>query len=65
MYVQVVTLSGLIRCAGFSSMFLYRRWYRCHVALDSFALDKGAVERKRGLMPEEFTAIYDGKKPVS
>ncbi|BBN10747.1 histone arginine demethylase JMJD6 [Marchantia polymorpha subsp. ruderalis] len=49
---------------GFSSMFLYRRWYRCHVALDSFALDKGAVERKRGLMPEEFTAIYDGKKPV-
>ncbi|KAL3694403.1 hypothetical protein R1sor_008054 [Riccia sorocarpa] len=49
---------------GFSSGFLYRRWYRCNVALENFALDNGCVERKVGLTLKEFTSIYDGKKPV-
>ncbi|CAM6089280.1 unnamed protein product [Calypogeia fissa] len=49
---------------GFSSLFLYQRWYRCHVALEGFALDKGVVERRSSVLPEEFSAKYDGKKPV-
>ncbi|CAN6479936.1 unnamed protein product [Victoria cruziana] len=49
---------------GFSSMFLYKRWYRCFTALDGFSMDIGKVERKSSLTLEEFRVGYDGKKPV-
>ncbi|CAK9268959.1 unnamed protein product [Sphagnum jensenii] len=49
---------------GFSSLFLYRRWYRCHVVLDSFAMDKGVIDRREHLSLKDFQAFYDGKKPV-
>ncbi|KAF3781067.1 F-box protein [Nymphaea thermarum] len=49
---------------GFSSMFLYKRWYRCFTALDGFSMDIGKVERKTNLTLEEFSVEYDGKKPV-
>eukprot|EP00897_Mesotaenium_endlicherianum_P001635 jgi/Mesen1/149/ME1130687C07576 len=45
-------------------MYLYRRWYRCHVALDSFAADDGVIDRRTGLSPHEFLEQYDGNKPV-
>jgi hypothetical protein len=49
---------------GFSSLFLYRQWYRCHVVLDSFAMDKGVIDRRENLSLKDFQAFYDGKKPV-
>lgn len=49
---------------GFGSMFLYKRWYRCHIALESFAADTGVIERRENLSSEEFHTKYDGKKPV-
>lgn len=49
---------------GFGSMFLYKRWYRCHIALESFTADKGVIERRANLSLEEFRTKYDGKKPV-
>jgi hypothetical protein len=49
---------------GFSSLFLYRRWYRCHVVLDSFAMDQGVIDRREHLSLKDFQAFYDGKKPV-
>lgn len=49
---------------GFTSLFLYRRWYRCNVNLGSFAVDSGMIDRRHGLSLEEFTSTYDGKKPV-
>ncbi|GAB4861269.1 hypothetical protein Ancab_036430 [Ancistrocladus abbreviatus] len=49
---------------GFSSLFLYRRLYRCYTRLDGFAEDGGNVERKKDLSLEEFHHEYDGKKPV-
>ncbi|CAI5464831.1 unnamed protein product [Closterium sp. Yama58-4] len=48
----------------FQSMFLYRRWYRCHVKLEAFEGDTGHVERRAGLTPEEFRQSYDGRRPV-
>ena len=45
-------------------MFLYKRWYRCHIALESFAADSDAIERRENLSSEEFCSKYDGKKPV-
>ncbi|KAJ7561350.1 hypothetical protein O6H91_03G025100 [Diphasiastrum complanatum] len=51
-------------CAGFNSLFLYRRWYRCHMHLESFILDNGQIDRREGMMTEEFKATYDGRKPV-
>ncbi|KAG8632916.1 hypothetical protein MANES_18G065400v8 [Manihot esculenta] len=49
---------------GFNSLFLYRRLYRCNVALHEFSFDFGNVERKKGLSSEEFFHQYDGTKPV-
>lgn len=61
----VVSLNSLLDAsAGFSSMFLYKRWYRCFTALDGFSMDIGKVERKTSLTLEEFRVGYDGKKPV-
>lgn len=45
-------------------MFLYKRWYRGHIALESFAADTGVIERRENLSLEEFRIKYDGKKPV-
>lgn len=50
--------------AGFNSLFLYRRFYRCHTTLDSFSFDDGNVERKKNPTLEEFSRDYDGRKPV-
>lgn len=50
--------------SGFTSMFLYRRWYRCHVDLQSFAMDDGLLERTGGLTSELFASLYDGRMPV-
>lgn len=49
---------------GFSSLFLYKRWYRCNIALQGFAVDTGVIDRRENLSLEEFRATYDGKKPV-
>ncbi|CAN0889949.1 Lysine-specific demethylase JMJ21 [Linum grandiflorum] len=49
---------------GFSSLYLYRRLYRCNTTLDSFTFDGGNVERKKEISLEEFQHQYDGKKPV-
>ncbi|OMP01257.1 hypothetical protein COLO4_12026 [Corchorus olitorius] len=49
---------------GFSSLFLYRRLYRCHTTLDSFSFDDGNVERPKDLSAEQFSCEYDGVKPV-
>ncbi|GJP47702.1 hypothetical protein CLOM_g6874 [Closterium sp. NIES-68] len=48
----------------FQSMFLYRRWYRCHVKLETFEGDTGHVERRAGVTPDEFRRSYDGRRPV-
>ncbi|CAI7919963.1 unnamed protein product, partial [Closterium sp. NIES-53] len=48
----------------FQSMFLYRRWYRCHVKLEAFEGDTGHVERRAALSPDEFRHSYDGRRPV-
>lgn len=53
-----------VNLTGFSSMFLYKRWYRCNMALESFACDTGVIDRKKNLSLEEFRSKYDGKKPV-
>nr|XP_024381426.1 F-box protein At1g78280-like isoform X2 [Physcomitrium patens] len=53
-----------LRFDGFSSMFLYKRWYRCNIALESFACDTGVIERRENLSLDEFRSTYDGKKPV-
>eukprot|EP00249_Psilotum_nudum_P029798 c41182_g1_i1 orf=3-365(-) len=34
-----VPFSQSLHFDGFSSLFLYRRWYRCNVVLESFLLD--------------------------
>lgn len=49
---------------GFSSMFLYKRWYRCFTALDSFSMDKGGVKRVQNLSSFEFQEQFDGCEPV-
>ncbi|XP_077249906.1 transferases, transferring glycosyl groups isoform X2 [Tasmannia lanceolata] len=49
---------------GFNSLFLYKRWYRRHTALDAFSTDRGDLERKKNLSLEEFRQQYDGRKPV-
>ncbi|XVF64806.1 hypothetical protein PTKIN_Ptkin09bG0196300 [Pterospermum kingtungense] len=49
---------------GFSSLFLYRRLYRCHTTLDGFSFDDGNVERQTELSAEQFHREYDGNKPV-
>ncbi|CAK9218145.1 unnamed protein product [Sphagnum troendelagicum] len=61
---KLTELSSLFVVAGFSSLFLYRRWYRCHVVLDSFAMDQGVIDRREHLSLKDFQAFYDGKKPV-
>ncbi|KAM7253241.1 hypothetical protein ACFE04_025859 [Oxalis oulophora] len=49
---------------GFSSMFLYKRFYRCHTSLNAFSFDDGNIERKIDLSVKEFSDNYDVKKPV-
>ncbi|XP_042023312.1 F-box protein At1g78280-like isoform X1 [Salvia splendens] len=49
---------------GFSSLFLYRRLYRCHTLLNGFSFDDGNVERKENMSFEEFHMDYDCLKPV-
>ncbi|XVF39550.1 hypothetical protein PTKIN_Ptkin01aG0043200 [Pterospermum kingtungense] len=49
---------------GFSSLFLYRRLYRCHTTLDGFCFDDGNVERRNDLSAEQFHHEFDGNKPV-
>ncbi|KAI3460046.1 hypothetical protein Pfo_016709 [Paulownia fortunei] len=53
-----------LRFDGFSSMFLYRRLYRCYTSLNGFSFDDGNVERRENLSLEEFHREYDGQKPV-
>lgn len=50
--------------AGFNSMFLYCRLYRCYTSLNGFYYDTGNVEREKNLSIEEFRDKYDGQKPV-
>jgi tRNA(Arg) A34 adenosine deaminase TadA len=62
-----VILFGLLNClmcAGFYSIFLYRRWYRCHVDTRQFGVDTGVIDRRHNISFEEFVSTYDGKKPV-
>ncbi|KAH6816982.1 transferase [Perilla frutescens var. frutescens] len=49
---------------GFSSLFLYRRLYRCYTSLNGFSFDDGNVERKENISFEEFHTEYDCQKPV-
>ncbi|PUZ40838.1 hypothetical protein GQ55_9G454900 [Panicum hallii var. hallii] len=49
---------------GFSSLYLYRRWYRCFTSLSSFSFDDGHVEKKDDLLLDQFRSQYDGKGPV-
>nr|CAB3500614.1 unnamed protein product [Digitaria exilis] len=49
---------------GFSSLYLYRRWYRCFTSLSSFSFDDGHVEREDDLLLDQFRSQYDGKGPV-
>ncbi|WCJ43496.1 Bifunctional arginine demethylase and lysyl-hydroxylase JMJD6 [Euphorbia peplus] len=49
---------------GFSSLFLYRRLYRCNTSLLGFSFDSTNVERKKDLSSQEFSHQYDGRKPV-
>jgi hypothetical protein len=51
--------------AGFNSLYLYRRWYRCFTTLSSYSFDTGHVERKDDLSLDQFRSQYDGKCPVS
>lgn len=55
---------GNYHCTGFYSIFLYRRLYRCHTSLSSFAFDDGNVERKKVLTREEFDRECGGMEPV-
>jgi hypothetical protein len=50
--------------AGFNSLYLYRRWYRCFTTLNNFSFDDGHVERKDDLSLDQFRFEYDGKAPV-
>ncbi|VAH33731.1 unnamed protein product [Triticum turgidum subsp. durum] len=50
--------------AGFNSLYLYRRWYRCFTTLSSYSFDNGHVERKDDLSLDHFRSQYDGKGPV-
>lgn len=52
-------------CAGFNSLYLYKRFYRCNTSLDGFSFDDGNVERRRDISLGEFSKEYDAKKPVS
>ncbi|GAQ84534.1 Phosphatidylserine-specific receptor PtdSerR [Klebsormidium nitens] len=54
----------LRRFEGFSSLHLYRQWYRCHIDLHTFSFDTGHVERRGNISQQEFAAEFDGKKPV-
>ncbi|CAN8233943.1 unnamed protein product [Cochlearia groenlandica] len=49
---------------GFSSLYLYKRFYRCNASLDGFSFDNGNVERRREISLDEFSKEYDAKKPV-
>ncbi|KAL0917493.1 hypothetical protein M5K25_012558 [Dendrobium thyrsiflorum] len=49
---------------GFSSLFLYRRWYRCFTTLDGFPSDDKDVERRNNHILEECNFRIDEKKPV-
>ncbi|CAI5981270.1 unnamed protein product [Closterium sp. NIES-64] len=62
--VECRDLKEPLHFKDFQSMFLYRRWYRCHVKLEAFEGDTGHVERRAGLSPDEFRHSYDGRRPV-
>lgn len=49
---------------GFSSLFLYRRWYRCFTRLDRFTSDNKDLERMNHHTLEEFNYTIDEKKPA-
>ncbi|CAH9085706.1 unnamed protein product [Cuscuta epithymum] len=49
---------------GFSSLFLYKRLYRCYTTLNDFGYDNGNVGRSTNLSLEQFQDKYDGQKPV-
>ncbi|XP_024543827.1 F-box protein At1g78280 isoform X2 [Selaginella moellendorffii] len=49
---------------GFTSLYLYRRWYRCHMSLENFFYDAGAIERRKELSYDVFVQNYDVQKPV-
>ncbi|KAJ3673406.1 hypothetical protein LUZ60_006780 [Juncus effusus] len=49
---------------GFFSLFLYKRWYRCHTSLSSFSLDSDDLERKKDISLNDFSLNYDGKNPI-
>ncbi|KAI4388722.1 hypothetical protein MLD38_001027 [Melastoma candidum] len=53
-----------LQCPGFNSLFLYKRFYRCHTTLDGFYMDSGNVKREKDISLEEFYRIYDGIQPV-
>lgn len=54
----------ILSFAGFNSLFLYRRLYRCYTTLNGFGFDNGNVERSKNLSLEEFYDKYDEQKPV-
>lgn len=64
MRVLLLLLIRYIDLAGFSSLFLYRRWYRCNVNLSHFGVDGQMIDKRHGLSLEEFVSNYDGMKPV-
>lgn len=49
---------------GFSSLFLYKRWYRCFTTLDKFTLDTKDIERRNNCALEEINYKIDEKKPI-
>eukprot|EP00899_Mesostigma_viride_P008008 jgi/Mesvir1/17208/Mv07625-RA.1 len=53
--VDAVTISN----AGFSSLFLYRRWYRCHMAIHEFLPPVEQVLRASVTDADEFEARFD------
>ncbi|KAK3016296.1 hypothetical protein RJ639_007616 [Escallonia herrerae] len=64
LFLTIVLKVIFLPFAGFYSLYLYRRLYRCHTTLDGFAFDYGNVKREKDLSLEEFQHEYDGQRPV-
>ncbi|KAK2972518.1 hypothetical protein RJ640_006584, partial [Escallonia rubra] len=64
LFLTIVLKVIFLPVAGFFSLYLYRRLYRCHTTLDGFAFDYGNVNREKDLSLEEFQHEYDGQRPV-
>ncbi|KAH7295900.1 hypothetical protein KP509_27G069900 [Ceratopteris richardii] len=53
-----------LQFSGFSSMYLYRRWYRCNIDLSNFVVNVHMLDRRHDLSMKEFSATYCTKQPL-